>query len=341
MMRRRHISLVAVLAVAGAGVTDAAASTSSPPPNDNYLASTRIPTATRPNLQTYNDTQDLTAATTQADLFNPDASGQPFGGAGPEPLTCNGAQYGKTIWYDIHPAVPEEVEVLTSGVPTAIAVYRWSPTTSKIISRVGCQVQNGSGTNDFVLPNNLKKGGRFTLQIGALQTAAGIAAGPVSVTVNIALDRDGDGVLDAQDTCPTLAGVPRFGGCPPRIDATVRTAFEAAGTGKLFKVFDVTGIPGGAQARVRCSCGISQTRSAGRRADSVSVPALLNRVVPLGSTVEVWVTKGATGHGTYRYGAIGDYRRYTVQPAGLNLAETRCLMPGSLKPQTQCPAGHS
>ena len=162
----------------------------------------------------------LSAATTQADLFNPDATGQPFGGGGPKPLTCHGARYGQTIWYDIHPAVPESVEVLTSGVPSVIAVYRWNPVTSKIVSRVGCQVQGGSGPNDFVLPFDLQKSKRYTVQIGAVQTTAGVVAGSVSVTVNIALDRDGDGVLDAQDACPTLPGVPRFGGCPPAIAST-------------------------------------------------------------------------------------------------------------------------
>jgi hypothetical protein len=339
MMRRRHISLIAALAAAGLGATGAAASTPSPPPNDNYLGSTRIPAATHPNLQTYNDSQDLTAATTQSDLFNPDATGQAFGGGGPEPLTCHGTGYGKTIWYDLHPAVPESVEILTSGVPTAIAVYRWSPTTSKIVSRVGCQVQKGSGTNDFVLPFDLQKGKRYTVQIGGLQTAAGVASGPVSVTVNIALDRDGDGVLDAQDTCPTVPGVPRFGGCPPAIASAVKTAFQGATSGLLFKVFDISGLPGGARARVRCSCGVHQDRTAGPRASSVSLTSFIDQVLPFGSTVEIWVTKGRSGHGTYRYGAIGDYRRYKVQSAGLNLLQRRCLMPGSLTPQTQCPAG--
>jgi len=67
--------------------------------------------------------------------------------------------------------------------------------------------------------------------------------------------------------------------------------------------------------------------------------SLINQVLPFGSTVEVWVTKGPSGHGIYRYGAIGDYRKYKVQTAGLNLLQRRCLMPGSLTPQTQCPAG--
>ena len=67
--------------------------------------------------------------------------------------------------------------------------------------------------------------------------------------------------------------------------------------------------------------------------------SFVNQVLPFGSTVEVWVTKGRSGQGLYRYGAIGDYRKYTVQTAGLNLLRRRCLMPGSLTPQTRCPAG--
>jgi hypothetical protein len=120
---------------------------SSPPPNDNYLASTIIPQASTTGMQatTYTDTEDTTAATTQPDLFNPDRSGLPFGGGGSESLSCQGAAFGKTIWYDLHPQVDEGVELEATGFATAMVVYQWDLKTAKIVRQVGCQVSEGQG----------------------------------------------------------------------------------------------------------------------------------------------------------------------------------------------------
>jgi hypothetical protein len=55
--------------------------------------------------------------------------------------------------------------------------------------------------------------------------------------------------------------------------------------------------------------------------------------------VQLWATKRPSGTGTYRHGAIGTYLRYTTRVEGLGVPVKRCLMPGSLTPQRQCPAG--
>src|SRR3954463_16013562 len=89
-MSRLRLCLAVVLASAALPATASAA----PPPNDNYLASTTIPS--RP----VRSVVDTTEAPPQADLFNPNAQGQPLGGALPESTSCNGTPIGRTVWYD-------------------------------------------------------------------------------------------------------------------------------------------------------------------------------------------------------------------------------------------------
>ena len=88
-------SLLAALAA----LSFPAAAAAAPPVNDNYLASTAIGLP-RTELVT---TVDTTEATLQADIFQPNADGQPLGGGPAEPATCNGVPFGKTVWYDLAP----------------------------------------------------------------------------------------------------------------------------------------------------------------------------------------------------------------------------------------------
>jgi hypothetical protein len=335
-MSRSRPALVALLATASLGGAAAAAAAASPPPNDNYLSSTIIPqgSTTGMSLISYHDTEDLTAATTQGDLFNPDQSGLPFGGGGPEPLTCGPAGYRQTIWYDIHPKVPEGVQFSANGVPNVIAVYRWSLATSKIVARLGCQAA-ANGANTVNLPGELHKGDAYTVQVGALTTSAGPAVGTVAFTARFVPDHDGDGVYDPLDACPLLAGILKLGGCPPALSPGVNWST----VGQTLTVFQVGSLPARARILVRCSCGVSQTRTVGAHAGVVILTALLHRTLPAGATLQLWATKRPSGTGSYRYGAIGAYLRYTVRAGGLGMPLKRCLMPGSLTPRRQCPAG--
>jgi hypothetical protein len=341
-MRGRKLELVLCVAIAlaclGSLTTIALSDTVPPvPPNDNYLGPIGIPGVTHPALQTYRDTENLTSATTQSDLFNPDSMGQPLGGGGPEPTNCRGAIYGNTIWYDINPAVPEQVELLTSGVPNVIALYQWSGLTSKITRRIGCQDQATASPNDYAVGVELKKGRHYTVQVGGLRTAAGVSVGPISFIANIALDTDGDEVLDAQDACPRLPGIQRLAGCPPAIASSLTADWNGAGTGLTFTKFEIANIPSTATAKVTCSCGLHQTMTAGRHASAVAIPAMIGHTLQAGSTFQIWVTNKPSGKRDYRFGAIGAYRKYTVLAGSLSDPEKRCLMPGSMKPQLKCP----
>jgi hypothetical protein len=332
----RSAPVLAVVATAWFGWAAGLAHAQSAPPNDNYLSSTIIPqgSTTGMKLIRYHDTEDLTAATTQGDLFNPDQSGLPFAGGGPEPLTCGADHYGQTIWYDIHPKVPEGLQLSANGVPNVIAVYRWSLATSKIVAPLGCQAAP-SGAQTVNLPGELQKGDAYTVQVGALTTPTGPVSGSVAFSAAFVPDHDGDGVYDPLDACPTLAGILKLGGCPPVVSPNISWNMS----GQTLTQFQVGGLPAAARIIVRCSCGVSQTRTVGARAGVEMMTALLKRTVPVGATVQLWATKRPSGTGTYRHGAIGTYLRYTAHAGGLSVPLKRCLMPGSLKPQRQCPAG--
>ncbi len=310
-----------------------------PPPNDNYLQSTVIPQSMTTGTQpvSYTDTENTTLATTQSDLFNPDINGQPFGGAGPEPVTCDGATYGNTIWYDLRPKIDAGVELIATGFPTAIALYQYSITTSLITKRIGCQVSQ-SLTNDFPVLTDVIKGRRYTIQIGGLSTASGVQSGLLQFKLIFYPDHDGDGIPDVADSCPTVPGVRRFDGCPPSIQAIPRFGATAEGSAARLDLLRVDLIPGGARVIARCvPCGINQTIQAGPHASSVTMTAFAGQTLPAGDKLEIWVTKRATGSGLYQYGAFGSFISYTVNGGTLGDRVLRCLMPGSLTPQLSCP----
>lgn len=338
MSRYRYVvlALVVLCCVICAGSADAQPA---PPPNDNYLESTIIPQAATTSFQqvTFSDTQDTTSAMTQqTDLFSPDHVG-----GGPEPLTCDGVTYGNTIWYDLHPKIALGVDLKASGFLNVIAIYEWNKTTKKIIGRLGCQVStSATQTNDFIVPPELKKNHAYTVQIGGVQTAAGIASGTLAFSGTFFPDHDGDTIYDPLDSCPTLAGVPLAGGCPPTINSGLSYSYLGPVASVLsITKFEVTSVPGRARIEARCSCGIHQTVASGAHANSVKLTSFVGARVPLGSTVEIWATKPATGQGLYRFGAFGAYRKYTVSSTGLGAPIKRCLMPGSKRPRLQCPPG--
>jgi hypothetical protein len=312
-----------------------------PPLNDNYLSSLIIPQAatTGSSDLTFTDNRDTTDATTQSDLFNPDQNGMPFGGAGPEPVTCDGATYGKTIWYDLHPRIPEEVEFEASGFPTVISVYQWSPTTSLITRRLSCQLSNGS-LNDYAFPFELQAHMLYTVQIGGLQQPAGFAGGPLEFTATIFPDHDGDGRVDEIDACPNLAGVPQLAGCPPRLRPSIGLSWTGSGASVSVAQFNVSQIPGGTRVEARCGpCGLDQVATTGPHSSSVAFPAFVGRTLQPGTKLQLWVTKRPSGTGLYRYGAIGAYVSYVVKSGSIGGRVNRCLMPGSRTPRVTCPPG--
>jgi hypothetical protein len=308
-MRPARLLLAAALTaatLAGAPAIAAAA----PPPNDAYLASLPV------DASEFTATVDTTEATTQPDLFNPNSNGVPLGGGDPEPTSCNGTAFAKTVWYDLEPQVDGGVQIRATGFPTVVAVYEWNASDSRIRRLVGCSANAAS--EDLLLDVVGKR--NYTIQVGG---AAG-AGGPVTLKVDFFPDADADGVLDALDKCRTTAGIERFGGCPPELRVVPSVGFSGSGGGIAITRLIVDRVPKGAKVVARCSgCG-SQTVKAKRRG-RVSLTRLVGRSVRAGGSVQVRVTLGRTGSGTYRFGATGSYFRWPVRAAGLGPRVTRCL----------------
>jgi hypothetical protein len=311
--------LVAALLTGGALASVPAVAAAAPPANDNYLASTTI------GSSPFSDLVDTTEATTQPDLFNPSAQGQPLGGAGPEGTTCNGAPVGKTVWYDLRPASAGGLEIQTSAAfDHAVAVYEWNPGDSKITRLVTCQ--NTAGTSEDVILD-VAKGKSYTFQVGGV----GGAGGQLSFKLDYYPDSDGDTILDAQDKCRTTPGIERFGGCPPSLRGKLSPSLNFANTGNGIRItrLAVDGVPKGAKVTARAG-GASQTVKA-KRTGRVTLSKLAGRGVGSGASVDVRVTLGRTGSATYKYGATGASFTWPVKVGGLGARVNRCLHVGTGK----------
>ena len=309
-MRPVRLLLAAALTAAACASAPAVAS-AVPPVNDNYLSSLPL------DKVEFTATTDTTEATTQAELFNPNRDGQPLGGGGPEPLDCKGTPFGKTVWYDLAPQVNGGVQIRASGFQTVVAVYEWSPQNSEITRLVDCTT-NG-GVDDLLL--NVKGKRNYTIQVGG----AGGAAGALTFRADFFPDTDGDGILDDQpDKCKTVPGIERFGGCPPELKVVPSIGFDGSASGITIKRLLVDRVPKGAKVVAKCKgCG-SQTVKA-KRFGRVSLSKLVGKNVAAGTKIEIRVTLGKTGSGTYVYGATGSYFEWPVRAGGLGARLTRCL----------------
>jgi hypothetical protein len=308
-----------------------------PPRNDNYLASTTVVDAQGGFPSRWRDTQNTLEATTQPDLFNPDRDGAPLGGGPPETTQCEGASYGRTVWYDLAPPLAGAVELTASGFDTVIALYEYEIETAKIVRQITCLNESAGTSEDLALPADLQKGHAYTVQIGGVQSAAGIASGTLDFGLRFHADRDGDGVYDAEpDECLELPGIAPSG-CPPELKATPRYRWSPAGPGIRLDSLIVKGAPSGGRIEARCAkCRIKQVVTVKAGASTVRLSKLVGRTLPLGVALEIRVTKPATKTGRYRFGAIGNYFRYTTIRGGLSERLDRCLLPGSDEPKRRC-----
>lgn len=332
------LSLVALVAWLTPAV---AAGASTAPINDSYLESLVITQAsTTGQGGIYHDVEDTSLATTQNDLFDPDPFGTVTSGGGREPTSCDGRSYGNTIWYDIRPKLTGEVELQADGFGSVIAIYRYSPTSSRIIREVGCQA-SASVANDYVYPAELTGGADYTVQVGGLSTASGFMSGRVEFQMAFYTDRDGDNTFDVLDKCPTLPGVNQYAGCPPTLHPFPRLDYTSLSDGAIkLKFLEIDQLPSGARVHVSCQgCGIKESVTSGPHADSAKISAFSGKLLSNGNKLEIYVTKGRAGHKLYRYGAIGSYISYTARNGTLSDRVLRCLMPGSLTPRTTCPPG--
>jgi hypothetical protein len=297
-----------------------------PPPNDDYLLSLSPEdprTGSLPHNVSFTDTVDTTAATDQRDdLFAPERSG-----GGPEPTVCGGTVVGKTVWYDLNPDVDGFAEIDASGFDAVIAVYQYSRTTGRLL-RGQCFNDSARVTEEALPP--LRAGVAYTVQIGGVETAAGIASGRLAVRIRFLADRDGDGRIDRLDECPTLAGARATSFCPPTVGVQTSYTFGGAARGRLSLTrFDVrVARPRRVRIVLACVRGCAFTLSRTSRRPGV-VPLVRGgaRSLAPGARLELRVT--ARGH-------IGVAWRYRVRGGRLERVAARCLRPGSARRRIPC-----
>jgi hypothetical protein len=308
----KRIALLAVVIACGAmGVPSAWAQA---PLNDNYLQSLRLnePGERLERNDTLRDIRDTTNASVQLDLFNPPSSGGPA-----EPTVCEGAGYGKTIWYDFYPDVRGLARIRAGGFDTAVSVMPFSrPTGVPDVGRRLCFNESAS-TNEELLVE-VRRGGSYTIQLGGV----GGAFGSLEFLFDFLADTDGDGVLDDADRCRTLAGT-RKDGCPPRLRANVVLRARPTAGGIQVVGLSVTA-PRRSRVAVTCSSGCPRQVKTSR--GTVSFGSMRGRQLGAGSTLAVRVT---------RRGAIGAYVAYRITSGNFKKIE-RCMNPGSTKPRRRC-----
>jgi hypothetical protein len=293
----------------------AASYAQSAPVNDPYLQSLRLndPGSRLERRDTLRDTRDTTNATVQTDVFSPPQSG------GPAELTaCNGASFGKTVWYDFYPDVSGLARLRASGFDTVLAVVPFNRRSARPnFDSALCSNASSSTTEEFLV--EVRRGGSYSIQVGGVNNAGG----PLEFLFDFLADTDGDGVLDTADRCRALAGTTRNNGCPrrPNVAATLRARPTANG-------IELAGLSvraaRGSRVAVRCSSGCP--RQVKRARSTVAFPALQGLELVAGTRLEIRVT---------RPGSFGAFIRYTILPGNFTKIE-RCMNPGSSRVRRRC-----
>jgi hypothetical protein len=284
-----------------------------PATNDNYLESSSFnQPGTRLNrTESLIDRIVTTGATVQADMFSPPNSGGPA-----EPTTCDGASYGKTVWYDFYPDVTGVAVLEASGYNTALTVMPFNRATAvPSLSRAQCVNESAGGKEEFLV--QVVRGRAYTIQVGGVNDASG----NLEFEFNFFADPDVDGVVGNSDNCPRIKGSERNKGCPLRLRAeTTLRALPTAGGIELDRL--TVSVNRKARIAVRCR-GCPQQVKRGR---SARFPALAGRELPAGSKLEIRVT---------RRGAFGAYTAYQIVRGNFKKI-TRCMNPGSRKLRRKC-----
>ena len=285
------------------------------PVNDNYLDSLRLndPGQRLERRDTLRDTRDTTNATVQGDVFSPPQSGGPA-----ELSTCDGAGFGKTVWYDFYPDVNGLVRLRASGYDTSLAVVPFNRRTGRPnFDRVLCSNASSSTTEEFLV--QVARGDAYTVQVGGVNGAGG----PLEFLFDFLADTDGDGVLDSVDRCDRLQGTAGNNGCPrrPKVVTTLRATPTAGG----IQLVDLSvRAARGSRVAVRCTSGCpAQVK---RARSTVSFPALRGRQLAAGARLEIRVT---------RPGSFGAFVRYTILPGNFRKSEG-CMNPGSTRVRRRC-----
>jgi hypothetical protein len=285
------------------------------PVNDNYLESLRLndPGTRLERRDTLRDTRDTTNATVQSDVFNPPQSGGP-----PELTTCDGASFGKTVWYDFYPDVNGLVRLRASGYDTAFAVVPFSRRSGRPnFDRALCSNGSNSTTEEFLV--QVQRGDNYSVQVGGVNGAGGA----LEFLFDFLADTDGDGVLDTVDRCDRFDGTARNNGCPlrPKVVTTLRAMPTATGIQLLG--LSVRAARG---SRVAVRCGAGCPPQVKRARSTVAFPALNGRRLAAGTRLEIRVT---------RPGSFGAFVRYRILAGNFKKTEG-CMNPGSRRVRQRC-----
>jgi hypothetical protein len=309
---RTRIGLCAVLTALA--VSCAPTALAQAPQGDNYLDSLGLnaPGERLDRTNTLGDQRDTSNFTVQSDLFNPDQSGGPA-----EPTTCQGANVGKTVWYDVYPDVAGLVRLRASGYNTFLAMMPFNRRT--FVPDLGardCYNGSDSTTEEFFFP--VSAGRSYTIQVGGVDSAGG----NLEFLFDFLADTDGDGVLDGDDECRTLAG-PSGRACPTRLNANA--TLRALPTSNGLEVVSLA-VTAPRRSRVAVSCSRGCRQEVKRARSTVNFRRIRGASLAAGSKIVIRVT---------RRRSFGVYIVYKIRPGNFQRVE-RCLNPGSRKPRKRC-----
>ena len=187
----------------------AAAYGQAPPINDNYLESLRLndPGSRLERRDTLRDVRDTTNATVQGDVFSPPQSGGP-----PELTTCEGASFGKTVWYDFYPDVTASPGCGPPATTPCCAVVPFNRQHGPAELRSALCAATPPAARRRSSWSRWQRGDAYSVQIGGVNDAGGA----LEFLFDFLADTDGDGVLDTVDRCDRLDGPAGNNGCPRR-----------------------------------------------------------------------------------------------------------------------------
>jgi hypothetical protein len=274
---------------------------------------------------------DTTAATEQADLFNPPGSGGPA-----ETLTCDGVPFGKTVWYDVYPNRNGNLRVLSvgTGFDPVIAIYRFRPgeNVAPDLSEATCVNARTGPTEELIVP--VVAGRAYTMQVGGVNGGGGPLQGTfgffrttadrlrADATLRATATPNGIRVAQLRVTAPRGARITvtcTRGGCRRQAQTGRAAGTLADPIGPVSPATSSAARKGSAAAAQAPRAEAARTRSfrnvAGRRLSA-------------GSAIEIRVT---------RRNAIGAYIKYTVRRGNFRKT-TRCMNPGSTRPRRRCSA---
>ena len=275
------------------------------PVNDNYLSSLELngPHTPLNHTATLKDVRNTGGATVQTNIFSPcGLSRCPSGPA--EVTSCQGVNYGATIWYDFYPQANGSVSIRTSGFDNVISLYSFnSKTLVPDVANHVCIHQGNFPSEQLV--SHVVGGDDYTIQIGGVVGPSGPAAtGQLEMLFDYVLTKT------------------------PRLQATSTLTANASSTGISVLSLTVTSSHRGAHVAVTCgnACRGTSKNIPAHGSTTVQFPQLKGKALSVGTKIEIRVTAPKT---------IGAFIQYTVQKGNFS-KQTRCLEPGSTTPRTTC-----